>query len=220
MNNTIEHASVPSTTGRLIHWAFGYDLLLSIVSLGRERAYRERALNLANLKMGESVLDVGCGTGTLAIVAKRHVGPTGTVCGIDASPEMIARATKKARKVGVDVVFKNAAAEALPFSDAQFDVVLSTAMLHHLPRKPRQQCVQEIRRVLKPGGRILAIDFGGPTPKGRGFFSQLHRHGQINLRDLIALLTDAGLNPVESGAVGISDLQFVLATVPAGTRLG
>jgi len=217
MTTKAEQTAIPNTTGRLIHWAFRYDLLLSLVSLGSERAHREKALNLARLKAGESVLDVGCGTGTLAIAAKRHVGLSGTVCGIDASPEMIARATKKARKAGVDVVFKNAAAEALPFHDAQFHAVLNTMMLHHLPRKPREQCVQEIRRVLKPGGRVLAVDFGGATPKEKGLFSQLHRHGQVNLRDLIALLSDAGLNPIESGAFGIGDLQFVLAGVPAGT---
>jgi hypothetical protein len=90
-------------------------------------------------------------------------------------------------------------------------------MLHHLPRKARQQCACEMRRVLKPGGRVLAVDFGGATPKKGGIFAQLHRHGEVNLRDLTALLREAGFQPVESGAVGISDLQFVLAVVPSGT---
>ena len=215
MMTSAKQTAIPNTTGLLIHWALRYDLLLSLASLGRERVYREQALHLAGLKPGESVLDVGCGTGTLAIAAKRHVGPTGTVYGIDASPEMIARASKKARKADSEVIFKNATAEALPFPDSHFDAVLNTIMLHHLPRKARQQCIQEIRRVLKPGGRALVVDFGGATPKKRGLFSRLHRHGRVNLQDLITLLSDAGLNPVKSGAVGISDLQFVLA-VPDG----
>lgn len=212
MMNLVEQGTMPNTTGRVLHWAFRYDALLWLVSLGKERAFREKVLSLAQLRPSESVLDVGCGTGTLAIAAKQHVGPAGMVYGIDASPEMIARAGKKARKAGADVIFKNAAAEALPFPYAQFDVVLSIIMLHHLPRKARRQCACEMRRVLKPNGRVLAVDFGGATPKKGGIFAQLHRHGEVNLRDLIALLSEAGFNPVESGAVGISDLQFVRAT--------
>jgi demethylmenaquinone methyltransferase/2-methoxy-6-polyprenyl-1,4-benzoquinol methylase/phosphoethanolamine N-methyltransferase len=93
---------------------------------------------------------------------------------------MIARAEKKARKIGAEVRFKNALAEALPFSAGQFDVVLSTVMLHHLPLKVRQQCAHEILRVLKPGGRLLAIDFANPTGEERGnFLTGFHRHSRV-----------------------------------------
>jgi ubiquinone/menaquinone biosynthesis C-methylase UbiE len=216
VTNTTTENVAPGTTGLVLHAAAGYDLLIWLVTFGRERAFREKILQLAHLQPGEFVLDVGCGTGTLAIAAKRQVGSTGAVYGLDASPEMIARANKKARKAGVDVVFKNAAAQALPFPDAQFDAALTTLMLHHLPRKARQQCTCEIRRVLKPGGRVLAVDFGGSAPARRGLFRHFHRHGHVNLRDIIGLLTEAGLSAVESGAVGMKDLQFVLATVPPG----
>ena len=150
--------TAPTTTGRVLHWAARYDLLVWLLTHGRSRAFREKLVGLASLAPGASVLDVGCGTGSLAIAAKRHVGATGEVCGIDASPEMIARATSKAARAGLDVRFENAVAESLPFPDAQFDVVLSTLMLHHLPRKVRQQCAREIRRVLKPGGHLLVVD--------------------------------------------------------------
>lgn len=216
MDAQLDQSLTPSTTGLVLHWAARYDLLVWLVTLGRERVFREKVLRLARLKPGESVLDVGCGTGTLAIAAKRHVGPTGTVYGIDASPEMIARAGNKAMKAGIEVVFKNAVAEALPFPDAQFDAVLTTVMLHHLPRKARQQCACEIRRVLKPGGRVLAVDFGGAAQGRRSLLAHIHRHGHVNLRDIIAVLSEAGLNSVESGAVGISDLHFVLAAAPSG----
>jgi ubiquinone/menaquinone biosynthesis C-methylase UbiE len=204
----------PRTAGLVLHAAARYDFLVSLLTLGRERTFREKILGLARVEPGESVLDVGCGTGTIAILAKRRVGPTGKAYGIDASPEMIARANKKARKAGVEVVFKNAAAQALPFPDAQFDAVLSTLMLHHLPRKARQQCACEMRRVLKPGGRVLAVDFGGSEPESRSLLGHFRRHGHVNLHDMIAMMSEAGLNSGESGAVGIRDLQFVLATAP------
>jgi ubiquinone/menaquinone biosynthesis C-methylase UbiE len=217
VTKTIVQNLTPSTTGRVLHLAALYDLLLCLVTLGRERGLREKVLRLAHLEPGQSVLDVGCGTGTLAIAAKRHVGPTGRVHGIDASPEMISRAGKKARKAGVEIDFKNALAEALPFADAQFDAVLSTVMLHHLPRKVRQQCAHEIRRVLKPGGRVLAVDFGGTAQERKTLFGRIHRHGYVKLPDIIAVLSEAGLKSVERGAVGISDLQFVLAAAPCTT---
>jgi len=218
MANGAEQTAIPNTAGRLIHWAFLYDLLLWFLSFGGEQKFRGKALDLAELKAGESVLDIGCGTGTLAIAATRLVGPGGTVCGIDASPEMIARAEKKARKAGLEIGFKNALAEALPFPAAHFDVALSTVMLHHLPRNVRRQCVQEIKRVLKPGGRLLAIDFANPAGEERGsFLTGFHRHGRVNFPEVIAMLSDAGLKCVKSGPVGFGGLQFVLAEAPSAT---
>jgi len=211
---TAEPNRKPATTGLVLHWAARYDLLVWLITLGRESVLRDRLLQLALLKPGECVLDVGCGTGTLAIAAKRQVGPAGAVYGIDASPEMIARASKKARKANVEIAFKNGVGEALPFPDARFDVVLTTVMLHHLPAKARQQCVHDIRRVLKPGGRVFAVDFGGPEREKKSLLAHFHRHGHVDLRDLIVLFEESGLSVVKRGAVGISNLQFVLATVP------
>ncbi|HLB19074.1 MAG TPA: class I SAM-dependent methyltransferase, partial [Gaiellaceae bacterium] len=132
-----------STAGRVIRWAFRYDLLVWVASLGKERAFREEQVDLARLEAGELVLDIGCGTGTLAVVAKHRVGPTGAVHGIDASPEMIGRARKKAQRSGFDVVFETAIAEALPFQDATFDAVLCTLVLHHLPKEALRHCILE-----------------------------------------------------------------------------
>lgn len=107
------------TTGRVLHWAVPHDLLLWFVMRGKEKAFRERLVQLARLGSSERVLDIGCGTGTLAITAKRHIGTAGSVCGVDASPEMIARARKKAARAGVEVEFREGIVEALPFPDAQ-----------------------------------------------------------------------------------------------------
>src|SRR5437016_3532977 len=90
-------AAEVGTTGSVIHWARRYDALVWLLTFGRERGFRERTLDLAMLRPGDAVLDVGCGTGLLAIVAKRRVGAQGAVHGIDASPEMIARARAKTR---------------------------------------------------------------------------------------------------------------------------
>jgi ubiquinone/menaquinone biosynthesis C-methylase UbiE len=207
--------SAPGTTGLVLHWAARYDLLVWLMTLGGERSFREKLLMPAHLQPGESVLDVGCGTGTLAIAAKRRVGPAGTVYGVDASPEMIARASKKAKKAGAEVIFQTGLAESLPFPDARFDAVLSTVMLHHLPRDARQQGLREMRRVLKPGGRLLAVDFGRGSGNRKGLLGHFHRHGRIDARDLVGLVSDAGLTVVESGAVGTRDLLFVLATARA-----
>ena len=211
---TANDPTVPKTKGRVMRSeARYYDLLAWVLTLGRERAFRQRLVELARLAPGETVLDVGCGTGTLAIAAKERVGPSGSVHGIDASPEMIEQATRKAARAGADVRFQTAVVEALPFPDGSFDAVLSTLMLHHLPRGLREQCLQEIRRVLKPGGGLLVVDFATPANARRGLFARFHRHGHVPLERILDLLSDAGLAILESGSVGVSDLHFALATM-------
>lgn len=214
MHDTAEANATRGAIGAILHSGARYDFQIWLATLGRERAIRERILRLAHLQPGDSVLDVGCGTGTLAIAAKRHVGATGTVCGIDASPEMLASAAKKARKAGIDVVLQDALAQALPFPDARFDAVLSTVMLHHLPRKARQQCAAEMRRVLKPGGRMLVVEFGSGARERTGFLARFHRHGHVKPADIIGLLSEAGLNGIETGSVGMLELHFVRAKAP------
>jgi ubiquinone/menaquinone biosynthesis C-methylase UbiE len=211
VTNTQATHPAPGTKGRVLHSAAGYDLLAWLFLLGRERAFRQRLVRLARLEPGQSVLDIGCGTGSLAIEAKRQVGPGGTVRGIDASPELIARARRKARKAGVDVPFTIGVVEALPFPDGQFDAVLSTLMLHHLPRGARQQCAREMRRVLKSGGCVLAVDFGGAAGDRKSLIEHFHRHGRVDVHEIVELLSEVGLQIVESGAVGVRNLNFVLA---------
>lgn len=204
--------AAPKTSGALIHAALGYDLLVGLLMFGRERAFREKLIDLAALMPGEHVLDVGCGTGSLAIAARRRVGVTGVVAGIDASPAMIARARHKARKAKLEIDLRTAIIEALPFADATFDVVLSSMMLHHLPRTARSDGAREMQRVLKPGGRVLAVDFG--RPKRPGLIAHLHRHSFLEMRDLVDPLSAAGLVIETTGDVGVKNLQFALARRP------
>ncbi len=132
--------------------------------------------------------------------------------GIDASPEMIARAGRKAITAGMAVTFDRAAAQALPFGDAQFDVILSTLMFHHLPRRGREACPREMRRVLKPSGRILLVDFRSVESTRQGLLAHFHRHGHTKLNNILAVFANTELVPMETGSVGFHDLQFVLAT--------
>jgi ubiquinone/menaquinone biosynthesis C-methylase UbiE len=214
----MDQQTAPRTHGLVLHWAARYDLLAWLLTHGRERELRERILGFADLRHGEAVLDVGCGTGTLAIAASRHVGLAGEVTGIDASPSMIARAHRKAAKARVGAAFQVAVAEELPFPDRRFDVVLSTLMLHHLPRAVRQRCAGEIRRVLKVGGRVLAVDFG--RAKQRGVLAHFHRHGSIEVHDIVKLFEGAGLTPIRTGPVGMNNLNFVLAEASRGVATG
>ena len=202
-----------TTAGRVLHSARAYDWLARLLLGGRERAFRERILELGQVSVGASVLDVGCGTGTLAILAKERVGRSGAAHGIDASSEMVAEARRKAKRAGVEVVFEEAVVEAMPFPAQTFDVVLSSLMLHHLPRSVREQCAREMRRVAKPGGRVVVVDFGART-RPRSFLERFHRYGRVELVEVQRVLTDAGFQVERSGPMGLHDLQFVVARVP------
>lgn len=210
----------------MLHSARAYDLVAWVLTLGRERRFREHLVDLARLDAGDSVLDVGCGTGALAMAAKTRVGAGAQVCGVDPSPQMIARARRKAARREVDVRFETAAVEALPFPYAAFDAVLSTLMLHHLTDDGRREGIGEIARVLAPGGTFLAVDIGGDTAGRPGrhhtLLQLVRRHADFDLDELTPALEDAGFDvaergPVDSpGLVGIPNLRFVRAT--AGSR--
>src|SRR5919109_324212 len=138
-----------------------YDLLLLVLTRGRDRAYRENLLDLAKVAPGQRVLDVGCGTGTQAIAAWRRTQPGGTVTGVDISEKMLAAARRKARRACLDIPFHRADAAELPFEEGSFDVVTITTVLHMVPEGRRRLCLREVARVLRPGGRLLVIDYAG-----------------------------------------------------------
>jgi SAM-dependent methyltransferase len=117
-------------------------------------AQRRRVLELLALRPGEHLLDVGVGPGLLALEAARAVGPTGRVCGIDVSPSMLAIARRRAGEAGVELA--QGGATAIPYSDASFDVAVSTQVLEYVADVPA--ALAELQRVVRPGGRVLLLD--------------------------------------------------------------
>ncbi|MCP4425881.1 MAG: methyltransferase domain-containing protein, partial [Chloroflexi bacterium] len=131
-----------------------YDKIVNLISLGKEKKIRKETIALAQVQPGEHVLDVGCGTGSLALAAAQRVGNAGKVAGIDPAPKMIEIAQRKAAKKGLQADFRVGVIEKLPYPDNSFDVVLSSLMMHHLPDHLKSDGIAETYRVLKPGGRL------------------------------------------------------------------
>jgi demethylmenaquinone methyltransferase/2-methoxy-6-polyprenyl-1,4-benzoquinol methylase/phosphoethanolamine N-methyltransferase len=211
-------ADAPQTAGRVLHGARWYDLFGSVISFGRDKALREQLRALAAPAHGEKVLDVGCGTGTLALGLKLRVG-TGEVHGIDASPEMIEVAKEKAAKAGAEIDFQVALIEAIPFPDATFDLVTSSLMLHHLPDDLQRTGLREIRRVLRPGGRFLVVDFAahshshlGPgRPLGHLLAIFGHARGESMIDKLLPTLKVAGFSEAEAIPTRHKNFAFIRA---------
>jgi ubiquinone/menaquinone biosynthesis C-methylase UbiE len=124
--------------------------------------FRKKQIGMLNLRKGEKVLEVGCGTATLSILAKQVAGETGTVEGIDLARKMLAKAQGKARSSHLQIGFKCASIDALPYPDECFDAVISSFMFHHLPVEIKKRGLEEVYRVLKRGGRFFLSDFGSP----------------------------------------------------------
>jgi ubiquinone/menaquinone biosynthesis C-methylase UbiE len=207
-----------------MHGVRRYDLQMWLRTLGRERAFRREILDLAHLAEGESVLDVGCGTGSLALAAKRRVGTSGVVHGIDASPEMVERARSRARRAGLDVRIEEGAAQALELPDASVDAVFAMLVLHHLPHDALVGTGSEIRRVLRPGGRFLAVDIDLDDARNprRSPHAHAHRIGaHFDLDDIATLVAHVGLEVVDSGSVRFrlvrfERMRYLLAVKPTG----
>jgi ubiquinone/menaquinone biosynthesis C-methylase UbiE len=127
----------------------------------RERTFKGRLLEQAAIEPGQRVLDVGCGTGTLAIWAKERQ-PDAEVVGLDGDPEVLERGRRKAAAAGVEVTLDQGLSYDLPYEDGLFDRVLSSLFFHHLMPDAKASTAAEIARVLKPGGELHVADFGPP----------------------------------------------------------
>ena len=127
----------------------------------RERTFKEKLLDQARLEAEADVLDVGSGTGTLAIWAKQRQ-PGLRIRGLDGDPAILEQARRKAARAGVEIPFDEGLSYELPYEDASFDRVLSSLFFHHLVLRDKERTIAEIARVLRPGGELHVGDWGQP----------------------------------------------------------
>ena len=201
------------TEGRLIRWASYYDLSVNITTLGQARRLRRMTVDQALIHSGDRVLDVGCGTGEVTLLAKIRANE-GNVYGIDPAPEMIAVARKKAARKGLDIDFRVGVIETLPFPDASLDVVTSSLMMHHLPENLKVRGLAEIYRVLKPSGRLLIADFLRPTGSflNHAYIAFTRHHGlRSGVEDLQTLLEKVGFSQITQPGEKVLLIGFIRA---------
>jgi ubiquinone/menaquinone biosynthesis C-methylase UbiE len=183
-----------------------YDTVVALTM--REATFRGRlgAQVLDGLAPGATVVDIGCGTGTLTIVLAMAADPRGaTVIGVDGDPEVLALA--HAKPWADKVQWRKGLATALPLPGASADRVVMSLLLHHLEPAAKRTALAEAARVLRPGGRLHVADWGRPRdPVMRAGAWVLERiDGAEGLGEHLegavpALLADAGF-----AAVGVHD---------------
>lgn len=193
-----------------------YDSYMRKMTLGREHTLRETTVSLAQVKPGDCVLEVGCGTGTLTLAAKRQAGPSGKAFGIDIIPGMIELSQRKAAQSNEDVTFQVGSIDDIPFSANQFDAVMCSFMIFHMSEAMRCKGIAEIYRVLNPQGRLLVLDLALPTqPLPRAIAKMLFGGMlQHDLRELLPLMEASGFSDIETAPakfriLGLSILAFV-----------
>jgi ubiquinone/menaquinone biosynthesis C-methylase UbiE len=199
------------------HWALPfYDPLVKL--MGGDRTRRE-LIRQAELRPGQRVLEIGCGTGGLLLEIKR-LHPDVEAVGLDPDAKALERARRKAQRAGVDIQLDQGFSDELPYPDASFDRVLSSFMFHHVEGEAKPQTLREVRRVLRPGGTLELLDFAA---SGHGFLTRFlhfrhHLHDSSEERTL-SLMGQAGLaapQKVAEGAMlfGHSRVVYYRASAP------
>ena len=179
-----------------------YDPLLRWIL--RERLFKRNLLASTGLRPGQRVLDLGCGTGTLTLQAKRHC-PAAETVGLDADFRILDRARGKTRSAGLDVAWQVGLSFEIPFPDGSFDHVLSSLLFHHLTSEKKRRTLADVFRVLRPGGGLHVADWG----QARSSFERV-AFLAVQLLDGFSTTTDSvrGLLPqymVEAGFAGVRE---------------
>lgn len=201
---------------KMVH---SYDLYMKRITLGREDALRKMTVNLAQVKQGDCVLEVGCATGSLSLAAKRQVGPAGRVFGIDIIPGMIEVSQKKAVQAELDVTFQLGSIDKIPFPNDNFDVVICSFMIFHMSEKVRNNGIEEIYRVLKPQGKLLVLDLALPPNPVSGSILKLLLGFMLkhDLKELRPIMESSGFSQIEISqakyrVIGLPILSYARAT--------
>ncbi len=136
-----------------------YDPVVQITT--REKVFKKALVKQAEVKAGQSVLDLACGTGTLTILLKQ-AAPEANISGIDGDSKILEFAKNKAVRAGLDINFDKGFSQRMPYSDESFDHVVSSLFFHHLIRENKLKTFREVWRVLKPQGEFHIADWGHP----------------------------------------------------------
>lgn len=190
-----------------------------------EYDFKASLLDAVAPKSGQHLVDLGCGTGALALLAEKRV-PGLTITGLDADPAILQKARAKAKQHGSSIAFREAMGQALPLEPETVDLVVSTLMFHHLTMETKRAVLGEIHRVLRPGGTVGIADWGKPA-NGRmsaayhlvqcvdGYeTTQSHRENV-----LARLLPDCGFEPAPPGQAfnkWTGTLRIYVGKKPAG----
>jgi ubiquinone/menaquinone biosynthesis methyltransferase len=153
----------PATKSRYVRRLFStiadrYDLITGLLSYGQDRRWKRRLVSLAQIRPGVRVLDLACGTGDITLAL---AGRGARACGLDVTHRMVQLARHKADAETSGARFVTGDMMALPFPDAAFDLVTVGYGIRNVPRI--EPAIDEIRRVLKPGGLFLSLDFNTPS---------------------------------------------------------
>lgn len=163
-----------------------YDLMNDVLSFGLHRAWKAYAVAVADVRPGMQVLDIAGGTGDLALAFSKKVGKTGQVVHTDINEAMLKRGRDRLIDEGISLPTVLCDGEVLPFASGRFDLVSVAFGLRNMTHKDK--ALAEMNRVLKPGGRLLVLDFSkvaAPLSKAYDWYSfnVLPRIGQLVAKD-------------------------------------
>ncbi len=174
-----------------------YDPLLKWVM--REEHFKRQLIRQARIEPGQRVLDVGCGTATLALLIKQ-IQPEAAVVGLDGDAKILEIGRRKVAQAGIEITLDQGLASQLPYSDNRFDRVLSSLVWHHLNPESKRRATREVFRVLRPGGEFHLVDFGKPHTPAAYLISRLMigaEEARDNIQGLLpAIFSEAGFAPV------------------------
>ncbi len=204
VRTAVPHPSTTESESKYVP-AAGHDWLLPLYDpcirlLLPEREIRGELIESTRVGPQDRVLDLGCGTGTLAVMLK-ETQPQAAVVGLDGDPRALAIARRKAEKAGVDIRLDEALCSALPYEDGSFDRVVSSFVFHHLGAQVKRQALAEVHRVLRPGGLFVLQDFGPQVSRMERAVGRVFRGApeiQENLQGALPrLMGEAGFSEVE-----------------------